>query len=488
MASKKSIMQTEQEPQEVFGPCSRKQQLVLLENNVDILLTGGGAGGGKTQCCLLKALSYIHDPNARVLIMRASYPLLKSIGGIWSTASELYEKFNAKPRVQSLEFIFPSRAVIKLVAIPENLSEVQGWAPTHVIFDEATEASLDAILALQARIRSASYKGPKMGMLLTCNPERTSWLYSWISYSLDDNGIPKPGTENITRYFVNLNGKILWGDSPEALFAEHGQGRIFGKTFIPLSFKFIPLTIDDNPKLDKAMPAYRANLLAQSRVNQLRLLHGSWTALIEGSSCFDRSWVKKVPSPPVNPAAKVRSWDLAHSVPSESYPDPDWTAGVLLSRTKYGAYCIEHVKRDRKLTDGVVKLIVDTAQNDDGLDTPVTIPRDNGGGKAASAFFIRTFAEEGLTVKGITISGHSSKMQRFLPFCSLAEAGLVTIVEGDWNDDFLTELEHFTGSRNEKNDQVDAVADAFNFLAKQTMVPNISVPTMSNPDFIPRVH
>ena len=26
----------------VYGPCSKKQQLVLLENNVDILLTGGG--------------------------------------------------------------------------------------------------------------------------------------------------------------------------------------------------------------------------------------------------------------------------------------------------------------------------------------------------------------------------------------------------------------------------------------------------------------
>lgn len=475
---------SEQE-QKVYGPCSRRQQLVLVEDTVDILLTGGGAGGGKTQCALMKALSYIDDPNARVLIMRATYPLLKSIGGLWSTAMEMYMDFGAKPRFQALEFIFPSKAVVKLVAIPDNLQEVQGWQPTHVLFDEATEASLDAILALQARIRSANYKGPKMSMMLTCNPDRKSWLYDWVEYSLDEYGVPKPGTENITRYFVNQDRKILWGDSVEELYEKHGKGKILGKTFIPLSFKFIPLTIDDNPALDKAMPSYRANLLAQSRVNQLRLLHGSWTAVMEGSSNFRREWVTIVDEAPVNPQSKVRSWDLAHSVPSEVYPNPDYTAGVRMSRTRQGHYYIEHVKRLRKLTDGVVNDIIDTAVHEDGLDCPVTIPKDNGGGKAASMFFLRTFAEAGMNTRGIGITGHSSKMQRFLPFCRLAESGNVSVVRGDWNEDFFTELELFDGSRNIKDDQVDACSDAFNTLARQTTIPTIFVPDMTNPSIIP---
>lgn len=474
--------------QKVYGPCSRRQQLVLTENTVDILLTGGGAGGGKTQCALMKALSYIDDPNARVLIMRATYPLLKSIGGLWSTAMEMYMDFGAKPRFQALEFIFPSKAIVKLVAIPDNLQEVQGWQPTHVLFDEATEASLDAILAVQARIRSANYKGPKMSMMLTCNPDRKSWLYDWVEYSLDEYGVPKKGTEEITRYFVNQDSKILWGDSVEELFEKYGKGKILGKTFIPLSFKFIPLTIDDNPALDKAMPSYRANLLAQSRVNQLRLLHGSWTAVMEGSSNFRREWVTIVDESPVNPQSKVRSWDLAHSIPSEVYPNPDYTAGVRMSRTRHGHYYIEHVKRFRKLTDGVVNDIIDTSIHDDGVDTPVTIPKDNGGGKAASMFFLRTFAEAGMNTRGIGITGHSSKMQRFLPFCRLAESGNVSIVRGDWNEDFLTELELFDGSRNIKDDQVDACSDAFNTLAKQTTVPTIFVPDMGKPNIIPRIN
>ena len=81
----------------------------------------------------MKALSYVEDPAARVLIMRATYPLLKSIGGLWSTAVDMYSDFGARPKIQSLEFIFPNRAQVKLVAIPDNLKDVQGWQPTHVL-------------------------------------------------------------------------------------------------------------------------------------------------------------------------------------------------------------------------------------------------------------------------------------------------------------------------------------------------------------------
>ena len=91
------------------------------------------AGGGKTQCALMKALSYVSDPHAKVLIMRATFPLLKSIGGLVSTARDMYRDFGAVFRIQSLEFTFPSGALIKLVAIPDDLGQVQGWQPTHVL-------------------------------------------------------------------------------------------------------------------------------------------------------------------------------------------------------------------------------------------------------------------------------------------------------------------------------------------------------------------
>lgn len=470
--------------QKVYGPCSVKQQLVLLDDETDILLTGGGAGSGKTHTCIVKALKFAEDPNARVLVLRLTYPSLKSIGGIVEEAGKIYMDFKTTWKVQPLEHHFPNGAMVKFVAMPTDLREVQGWQPTHVIIDEGAEFTLADILALQARIRSTTYKG-KLSMTITCNPDRNSWLYDWVEFSLDpETGIPKPGTENITRWFVILAGKIYWGDSAEALFEEHGEGYILGDTFIPLSFRFIPMTIEDNPVILKHNPRYKANLLAQTRVAQLRFLYGSWTAVPEGSSVFNREWVNIVDHPPVNVAQRVRSWDLAYSIKSEVYPNPDWTVGVKMSRTREGTYCIEDVVRFRSLTDGVVKKIIETAEAD-GLNQLVTFPKDNGGGKSSSMFLSRTFSENGLYTRGIPISGHSSKTQRFLPFCSLAESGSVTMVRGPWNEAFLTELEHFDGSKKIKDDQVDATSDAFNTLAKQSIIPSFSLPDMSQASPVP---
>lgn len=467
-------------------PCSIKQKMVLTDDQTDILLVGGGAGGGKSYMALLKALKYCQDPNAKVIIVRLTYPLLKAIGGLVDESQHIYKHFGAVWKIQPLEWHFPNGAMIKFVAMPADRTEVQGWQATNIIVDEGAEFQIEDILALKARLRGARYKG-KLSITITCNPSRQSWLFNWVEWCLDKTtGVPVAGTEAITRWFVILSGKIKWGTSPEQLFEEHGHGYTLGKDFIPVSFRFIPMTVHDNPILLKNNPGYLANLLAQSRVAQLRFLHGSWTAVVEGSSFFQRGWITVVHAPPVT-AQRVRSWDLAASIPSEVNPDPDYTAGVLLSRTPEGVYYIEHAKRDRKLTDGVLKLIVDTAV-EDSLDVPVTIPRDSGaGGKAANSFFTRHLIERGLTVSSVTMSGHSGKVQRFLPFASMCESGHVRIVEGDWNDDYLTELETFTGSRNDHDDYVDATSDAFNKLCKQVVMPTFSIPDLSQPSVLPKL-
>jgi predicted phage terminase large subunit-like protein len=473
--------------QKIYGPCSRKQQLVLMDNEVDVLLTGGGAGSGKTHTCIVKALKYAEDPEARIVILRLTYPMLMSIGGIVEEANKVFADFNTIYKVQAKEHHFPNGAMVKFVAMPTNLKEVQGWQPTHVIIDEGAEFTLADILALQARIRSTTYTKYKLSMTITCNPDRASWLYDWVEYSLDpDTGIPKPGTEDIIRWYVILSGKIHWGTSAEQLYKDHGEGYTYGDDFMPMSFRFIPMTIEDNPVILKHNPRYKANLLSQSRVSQLRYLYGSWTAVPEGSSVFNREWVKIIDYAPPEVANRVRSWDLAYSIPSETYPNPDWTVGVKMSRTREGRYVIEDVVRFRKLTDGVLKTIIDTSDCD-GKNQLVTYPRDNGGGKANSVHMARLFSENGMYTRGIPISAHSSKMQRFLPFCSLAESGSVDMVRGPWNEEFLSELERFVGDKKMKDDQVDATSDAFNILAKQTLMPTFSIPDMTQASPIPSI-
>ena len=275
---------------------------------------------------------------------------------------------------------------------------------------------------------------------------------------------------------------MFWAESADELV------KTYGKSCRPLSFRFVPMTIVDNPILLRNNPTYLANLLSQPRVNQLRFLSGSWTARAEGASYVNRDWVEVVDFPPVNPMSCVRSYDLAASVPSESNSDPDWTAGVKMSRDSMGTYFIEHVERFRKLTDGVLKTIIEVAERDGKAECIVTIPRDAGaGGKTANSFYIRKLAENGIAAKSVVMSGHSGKIQRFLPFCALAESGNVKLVRGSWNEDYLTELEFFTGSRNEKNDQVDATADGFNSLSRQIMLPTFALPNMDMASPIPHL-
>lgn len=473
-----------------FGPCSEKQRLVLLDDETDILLTGGGAGSGKSFTCLTKALKYINDPAARVMIIRRSYPMLKLSGGLWDESKGIYSHFGGIPKEQKLTWVFPNGATIQFGAIPDKLADWQGLQATHMLVDEGAEFTQEEILFLMSRLRSAKYNG-HLSMMISCNPDRASFLYEWVKYSLDEaTGIPKPGTEHITRYFINLSGKVYWADTKEELFEKHGKpnGLEIGRTFLPLSFKFIPMTVFDNPILLKNNPGYLANLQSQPRVNQLRFLWGSWTAKPEGAGFFNRDWIRIVDQPPVNPIARTRSWDLAASVPSESNPNPDWTAGVKMSRDKWGTYCIEDCNRFRKLTDAVLKEVIDTAHADGLDDTKVTIPRDPGaGGKTANSFFIRTLAENGIAAKSVVVSGHTSKISKFLPFCSYAESGGVTMVRGDWNEAFLAELEDFIGSRNQKDDQVDATSDAFNDLCKQVVLPTFALPTLEQKSPIPKM-
>ena len=57
-----------------------------------------------------------------------------------------------------------------------------------------------------------------------------------------------------------------------------------------------------------------------------------------------------------------------------------------------------------------------------------------------------------------------SKEVRAMPFAAACEAGLVEIERGAWNRDFIDELCSFPTGRND--DQVDAAADAFNYLSR----------------------
>lgn len=477
-----------------FSPKSEKQRMLLTDNTHTLLLAGGGAGSSKSYSCLLKAVSFIKDPAARVLIVRESYPTLKLSGGLWDESHNIFPHFNGTPKVQRLTWVFPNGATIQFAAMPDNLDEWRGLQATNIIVDETTTFKESQILFLLSRLRSATYKG-HMSITMTCNPDNNSFLFGWLKdYALNEDGIPKAGTENITRYLVNIGGGVKWGNSVEELYEKYGEGRTIGVDFNPVNFRFIPMNIYDNPTLLKNNPQYLSSLLSLPKVEQEIFLLGSWTAKDTGALLFSRDWCELVDEVPTDVVKRVRAWDFAATEPSVSgsNSNPDWTAGVLMSKDRQGRYYIEDVTRFRYRTDRVLKEVVETALKDGVNEVDCCIPTDIGAsGKIAAQYYLKVLAENGVYARTKVVTGHTSKMTRFRPLCALAESGNLSVLKADWNDDFFNELENFKDDKRTqrffKDDMVDSAADAFSYLARTNTLPTFSLPTLTKPSPVPRI-
>jgi hypothetical protein len=96
--------------------------------------------------------------------------------------------------------------------------------------------------------------------------------------------------------------------------------------------------------------------------------------------------------------------------------------------------------------------------------TVIQLPQDPGqAGKAQAKNFITVLSR--FTTFATPVTG--DKMARALAWAGKAGAGLVLLVEGDWNDEFLTELTAFPTAAHD--DQVDAASSAFDRLANNTL-------------------
>lgn len=496
----------------IYAPASEMQRIVLQDNTTDVICVGGGAGGGKTHICLTKNLDGIHDPNFRAAILRRYEPELKRPGGLIDESKRIYKDFTKIPyKTQAKLWEFPSGATISFSAIScdDDLGSWQGSQLTRFMVDEAGDKWTEKqILFLQSRLRTVGSKiHPQL--ILTCNPDINSFLKNWVEYSLDpDTGVPIPGTENRIRWFVVEDNVAKWADSPEECYELYGKpkGLIYAhgmteaqldaftmeekqRLCMPKSFRFVPCNVFSNPfLLPPRNNSYLASLLSQPYVNQLKYLHGSWTAREQGSMFFDRSWVEMVDFPPAK-ATRIRAWDFASEEKTKTN-NPDWTAGVKISRDMFGTYYIEDVVRFQATTDRVLKKVAEVAKEDGVEDCTVVIPIDPGAAGKSAAFLYRTvLSENGVPTRTAQVVSGKSKLTRFLPFCSMAEAGNVKVVRGDWNEDFFKELEAFSSDlkvqKMQKDDQVDACADAFTSLAKNITLPSFSLPNLTQASPIP---
>lgn len=463
----------------VLAPASKKQEM-FLNSETTVTLAGGAAGSGKTFTALLIALKYCQDPKTTAIVFRRTSKMITSPGSIWYEAVNMYSsiyKTGLRIRHRETEIIFPNGAVLKFSHMQHesNIYDHKGGQYSLVIFDEATDFTEVMVSYLMSRMRNAGVKYRPRMVLLT-NPDYYSFLREWIEdYYLDPmSGIPIEERAGHVRYFFKQGNKMLWYNSKEEAEAVHGEGEESGIT----SFSFIPANCYDNPPLLKAQPDYISRLKNQGRVEMERLLLGSWFARQESSGLFKRSWVEMVKHPNGRAKKRVRAWDLAFSKPSEAYADPDWTRGILLSKDKQNVYTVEDVQSMRERVHDVEQLIFQTAIAD-GPETIISLPQDpNASAGAYARDLQRRLSEMGFTVK--LQKPVKSKVIRFAPFASVAEAGFVRVVEAHWNKDLFDELEIFDGSPKKKDDHADALADAFLLLNREVSLPNFILPSFTN--------
>lgn len=462
----------------VIGPASKKQEL-FLNSDATITLAGGAAGSGKTYTSLLIALKFMQHPRATGVIFRRTSKMLTAPGSIWHEAVNLYTSIypNLKIRTRELEIVFPNGALLKFSHMQHavNMYDHKGGQYSLVIFDEATDFEEEMVVYLLSRMRNA-YVDYKPQMFLMTNPDYNSFLRLWLEdYYLDPNsGIPLPEKTGHKRFFFRQGNSMLWYNSLEEAEAVHGSGNESGIS----SFTFIGATCRDNPPLLKAQPDYISRLMSLPRVERERLLDGSWYARPEASGLFKREWVTLVDYPNGRARQRVRAWDFAFTKPSEQNPNPDWTRGVLISKDPSKVYTVEDVVSMRDRVHEVEKLIFDTAIRD-GQDVVISIPQDPAAAAGAYAKDLqRKLAEMGFTVR--LTKPVKSKVTRFAPFSSIAQAGFVNVVKASWNKDFFDELEIFDGDPKKKDDQCDCCSDAMLLLNKELQLPGFTLPNMAS--------
>lgn len=170
---------------------------------------------------------------------------------------------------------------------------------------------------------------------------------------------------------------------------------------------------------------------------------------------FKRAWFRTIKVAPVD-TRWVRGWDFAATEAKILKSDPDYTASALVGWSpSMQTWIISHIERFREDPHLVEKALLDRAEAD-GVEVPIDIPQDPGqAGKSQVRNLTQKLSK--FSVFSAPVTG--DKMVRAMAWAAKAGAGMVALVEGDWNRDFLDEVTGFPTAAHD--DMVDAVSGAF---------------------------
>lgn len=383
----------------------------------------------------MAAAQYVDNPGYSAILFRRTYRDLALPGALMSRSHEWWDATDAHWDGINYTWRFPSGATIAFGYLEHEGDELryQSAAFQYVGFDELTHFPEHQYTYLFSRLRRLKENDNiPIRMRSASNPGGRGHAWVRQRFNLPDG--PPPGTNRA----------------------------------------FVPSKLEDNPYLDTE--EYERSFDELSELTRRQLREGDWSATMSGGK-FDPKDFKIVPYSQVPDFAQVvRYWDLASSERTDSNPDPDWSAGVLLGQSRFGRetlhlpdwYILDIVHR-RANPGGVEDMLRETALRD-GRSIPIWIEQERG---SSGKLLISNYREHVLTgfeVHGLWTTG--SKEDRASIPAARAKDGRMYIVEGDYVRSFLDELSVF-GIGGAHDDQVDALSGAMIALNKQQSITKV---------------
>lgn len=428
-------------------------QTLFQSTPADVAIFGGARGGGKTYGLLLEPLRHVGKGQFACVVFRRTFPQINQEGGLWDTSNAIYPYMAAAGSRSSLTWRFPSGASVAFRHM-ESEADKDSWLGAQVPLvcvdqlETFTERQFWSMLGFN-RDPSGTVRPY---IRATCNPIPDSWLSRMIEWWIDQaTGYPIEGRAGVVRWFVRVGDALEWAGSPSELKTRF-------PALMPKSLTFIPSRVEDNKKLLANDPNYLSNLQSMGLVDRERFLYGNWKIRDAAGNIFRREWFRIVPACPAGVVAEVRYWDRA-ATPKDKNNDPCATVGVRMAKLRDGTFCVRHSHRMFGSPLEVDQAMLNLASQD-GRSCDVAYMQDPGSaGVAEAQATARMLAGYYVTYE----PGSGDKVVRAKPVSAQCEAGNVAVVEGAWNEEFLTELENF-GPGAHFMDTGDALSGAFNYL------------------------
>lgn len=226
--------------------------------------------------------------------------------------------------------------------------------------------------------------------------------------------------------------------------------------------RYPALAEEDEPFRKKGEPLFPELKSYEFLMERKRLLtQAGWESIyqqnpiIVGGGFFPIDKLKFVAKQPAasEVIASVRYWDKAGTEDAGAF-----SAGVLIEETKDHNFVISNVRRGQWGALQRENIIKQTAIMDNqGRRVKIWVEREPGsGGKESAENTVRNL--RGFVAEWDLVTG--SKEVRAEPFAAQVQAGNVSLVQGEWNRDYMNELELFPNGK--YKDQVDASGGGFN--------------------------